>query len=599
MALGVTSGSFHYNISSVSPVEVSALPSIFRKITKRHDGKYITLTIQKIIKDANGTEATSSRNIRVRVTSSGKDTKTQRMQDIYNKSIRVEASERRLNSATRPEDEGVGVEARAVTHYLSPESLKKHLLETDLLTPQEKIALRSPLANGSNLPDFLNNLSSGGGGAANSSTATSNNQVSQSIADLATQSLLAGGDGLPSIHFQYSDQLAQPHQMDLNSFLETLGVQIVGSGLGSGGFGSVKKGVFEGKQVAIKRLEDPEPIDKTHLAGEGLGICLSEKKTAGLFIKYHFIIVDIYKNDIYAPDRNPEIFEDPIERKAITHQGDLYRLPSNSYIVATVSDFAGTPIPNNLVVDSLKAINIGRQAAEALSALHDQGIVHHDFKPENCLIDEKGKVRLIDPGLSVYLGKSGKTNSSMGTRGYFAPEITKPHDYKVDSWAFGVTLLHLLTGQSLDSRVYKLKRALRDIKDEITAQNLEFNKLKKGVEQKLKERMSPKDRQELEKEMRGLEIEYKRELMVAEKTKAAYEAALKNSSLMVFSMLGDLPETFAPHKKELSNILAGLLTQDPKSRMSAREAAKRLSAIETKLQESSGSHQGGGGGAGK
>lgn len=68
--------------------------------------------------------------------------------------------------------------------------------------------------------------------------------------------------------------------------------------------------------------------------------------------------------------------------------------------------------------------------------------MHRDLKLENCLLDEREHVKLIDFGLATsYLGGTLKT--SCGSADYAAPELFTSsvyHGPPVDVWAMGVML---------------------------------------------------------------------------------------------------------------------------------------------------------------
>ncbi|GAX80367.1 hypothetical protein CEUSTIGMA_g7806.t1 [Chlamydomonas eustigma] len=112
------------------------------------------------------------------------------------------------------------------------------------------------------------------------------------------------------------------------------------------------------------------------------------------------------------------------------------------------------PLPRLLIpLESTVAIML--QAAVGLQSLHDKGLIHLDVKAANYLVrasssSEGGyEVKIADFGFTEYVGTTegfvlGPTG---GTPGYMAPKchITVAEvSMKVDVFAFGLTLFHLL-----------------------------------------------------------------------------------------------------------------------------------------------------------
>ena len=90
------------------------------------------------------------------------------------------------------------------------------------------------------------------------------------------------------------------------------------------------------------------------------------------------------------------------------------------------------------------------QICDVLSYLHDyepRPIIFRDIKPSNIMLDNRGRIRLVDFGIARVF-QSGQKGTMIGTEGYSPPEqyrgIAEP---RVDIYALGATLHHLLSKQ--------------------------------------------------------------------------------------------------------------------------------------------------------
>ncbi len=108
-------------------------------------------------------------------------------------------------------------------------------------------------------------------------------------------------------------------------------------------------------------------------------------------------------------------------------------------------------------------LEVALQAARGLAAAHDAGLVHRDVKPDNIMIGDDGRVRVMDFGLArvartraddeVFAspaspGPQTAHGAVVGTPGYMAPEQQRGAvvDASSDIFSFCVVLHELLIG---------------------------------------------------------------------------------------------------------------------------------------------------------
>jgi serine/threonine protein kinase len=122
-----------------------------------------------------------------------------------------------------------------------------------------------------------------------------------------------------------------------------------------------------------------------------------------------------------------------------------------------------------------KAAPVLDAIAQALSYIHEQGILHLDLKPENVLCTKDGGIKITDFGLAASQ-VDARTLLEMGficgSLDYCSPEQLHglPLDQRSDVFSLAVLVYELLTGQ-LPSRVYapasKINRLLPRAVDEV------------------------------------------------------------------------------------------------------------------------------------
>ncbi|MFV2017954.1 protein kinase domain-containing protein [Micromonospora sp. LOL_023] len=142
----------------------------------------------------------------------------------------------------------------------------------------------------------------------------------------------------------------------------------------------------------------------------------------------------------------------------INHPGvvDVYDYGSDQHIAFLVMEYVeGDALSRTLSrvgrLTPARTMALVAQAADALHAAHDKGIVHRDVKPGNLLVRPNGTLVLTDFGIarSAMVGQLTAAGSVLGTASYISPEqasgaVATPAS---DVYALGVVAYQCLSGR--------------------------------------------------------------------------------------------------------------------------------------------------------
>ncbi len=100
-----------------------------------------------------------------------------------------------------------------------------------------------------------------------------------------------------------------------------------------------------------------------------------------------------------------------------------------------------------------RSVALIKSIAGALAYAHDRGLIHRDIKPDNIMVDTRGRPVLMDFGIAKLITSDAKitqTGHLIGTPAYMAPEQSKALEVgpATDIYALSVVLFEMLTGHT-------------------------------------------------------------------------------------------------------------------------------------------------------
>ena len=171
------------------------------------------------------------------------------------------------------------------------------------------------------------------------------------------------------------------------------------------------------------------------------------------------------KRSVYEKPEDARIFEQMINEyrvsQAVQHPylrkcNKLIRVRKMlkvKELLLSMEMFEGETLEKSKSLGLGDVLLVFRMVATGLNAMHQQGYIHCDIKPNNILINESGALRIIDLGQGCRIGTIKPR--IQGTPDYIAPEqVKRKHlDQRTDVFNLGATMYWAMTGKNVPTLI--------------------------------------------------------------------------------------------------------------------------------------------------
>ena len=174
------------------------------------------------------------------------------------------------------------------------------------------------------------------------------------------------------------------------------------------------------------------------------------------------------RDKVADPDRKQRFTQEARAASALNHPNivAVHDIRSDGGVDFIVMELAeGRTLDHVIAARALPAAQSLRyavQMADALASAHEAGIVHRDLKPSNVIVNDEGRIKILDFGLAKLAEAGNRSNDAatrtspatdagivVGTAAYMSPEQAEGRkvDGRSDIFSFGAVLYEMVTGR--------------------------------------------------------------------------------------------------------------------------------------------------------